>query len=141
VVVMMSRRTVQQIFVWTLVGMIAGLLVSVTALIALVVNHAFIMDGPDIVGFRSTPLTWTMVGIGAAGALLVIGGAIGQFVAWIGALVRTVELTDKTWFVILLVTGLLGAGLVGMIIYLIAAKEPDDRAAGQTQRPVMAETT
>ena len=138
----MSRRTVQQIFVWTLVGMIAGLVVSVAALIALVANHAFIMDGPDVVGFRATPFTWVMVGIGVAGVLLVIGGAIGQFVAWIGALVRTVELTDKTWFVILLVTGLLGAGLVGMIVYLIAAKEPDDRAAaGQTQRPVFAETT
>lgn len=87
---MMSRRTVQQIFVWTLVGMIAGLVVSVTALIALVANHAFIMDGPDVVGFRATPFTWTMVGIGVAGVLLVIGGAIGQFVAWIGALVRTV---------------------------------------------------
>ncbi len=138
----MSRRTVQQIFVWTLVGMIAGLVVLVTALIALVANHAFIMDGPDVVGFRATPFTWTMVGIGVAGVLLVIGGAIGQFVAWIGALVRTVELTDKTWFVILLVTGLLGVGLVGMIVYLIAAKEPDDRAAaGQTHRPVFAETT
>jgi hypothetical protein len=106
-----------------------------------VANHAFIMDGSDVVGFRATPVTWTMVGIGVAGVLLVIGGAVGQFVAWIGALVRTVALTDKTWFVILLVTGLLGAGLVGMIVYLIAAKEPDDRAAGRTQRPVMAETT
>ena len=137
----MSRRTVQQIFVWTLVGVMAGLVLLTTAVVGLLSDHAFIMDGPDVVGFRSDSFTWTMVGIGEAGVLLVVGGAIGQFVAWVGALVRTVELTDKTWFVVLLVTGLLGAGLVGMIVYLIAAKEPDDRAAGQTQRPVMAGTS
>ena len=62
------------------------------------------------------------------------------FVAWIGALVRTVELTDKTWFVVLLVTGLLGVGLVGMIVYLIAAKEPDD-GTPQPQRPAFAGTS
>ena len=82
-----------------------------------------------------------MVGVGVAGALLVIGGVIGQFVAWIGALVRTAALTDKTWFVVLLVTGLLGVGPVGMIVYLIAAKEPGDRASGQPQRPAFAGTS
>ncbi len=134
----MSRRTVLQIFVWTLVAMIAGLVLLVGALLALVANDAFIMDGPDVVGFRSGAFGWTMVGVGVAGALLVVGGAIGQFVAWIGALVRTVESPDKTWFVVLLVTGLLGMGLVGMIIYLFAAKEPDEDPSGQTQHAAFA---
>lgn len=129
----MSRRTISQIFVWTLVAMIAGLVLLAGALLALVTNDAFIMDGSNVVGFRSGAFGWTGVGVGVAGALLVVGGAIGQFVAWIGALVRTVESPDKTWFVVLLVTGLLGMGLVGMIIYLIAAKEPDDRFSGQPQ--------
>jgi hypothetical protein len=39
------------------------------------------------------------------------------------------------------VTGLLGVGLVSMIVYLIAANEPENRAAGQPQGPVRAETT
>lgn len=134
----MSRKTVLQIFGWTLVGMITGLVLLTTAVAALVSNHAFIMDGPDVVGLRSTGFTWTMIGIGVAGALLVIGGAIGQFVAWIGALVHTMEVTDKTWFVVLLVTGLLGAGLVGMIVYLIAAKDPDGRVARQPKHPFVA---
>ena len=135
----MSRRTVLQIFVWTLVGVIAGLVLFIMALAALMTNHAFIMNGPDVVGLRSGPLTWTMIGIAVAGALLVIGGVIGQFVAWIGALVRTVGLDDKTWFVVLLVTGLLGVGPVGMIVYLAATKEPDVRP-GQPQRPAFAGT-
>lgn len=137
----MPRKTVQQIFVWTLVAVIAGLVLMTAALITLLSNHAFIMDGPDVVGFRPGPLMWTTVGIGVAGALLIIGGAIGQFVAWIGALVLTVELTDKTWFVVLLVTGLLGVGPVGMIVYLIAVKEPDNRALRQPQRPALAGTS
>ena len=39
------------------------------------------------------------------------------------------------------VTGLLGVGLVGMIVYLIAANEPDLRTAGQPQGPAMTETS
>jgi hypothetical protein len=130
-VIVMSRRTVSQVFLWTLIAMIAGLVLLVGALVALLTNDAFIMDGPDVVGFRSGAFGWTMVGVGVAGALLVVGGAIGQFVAWIGALVRTVEWSDKTWFVVLLVTGLLGMGLIGMIIFLIAAKEPDEALSRQ----------
>lgn len=137
----MSRTTVTQVFVWTLVAVITGLMLLTTAVAALMTTHAFIMDGPDVVGLRSGAFTWTMIGIGVAGALLITGGAIGQFVAWVGALVHTVELTDKTWFVVLLVTGLLGAGPVGMIVYLIAAKEPDHRVHGQPQRPFVAATT
>jgi hypothetical protein len=132
-VIVMSRRTVSQVFLWTLIAMIAGLVLLVGALVALLTNDAFIMDGPDVVGFRSGAFGWTMVGVGVAGALLVVGGAIGQFVAWIGALVRTVEWSDKTWFVVLLVTGLLGMGLIGMIIFLIAAKEPDEALSRQPQ--------
>ena len=129
----MSRRTVSQVFVWSLIAMIAGLVLFIGALVGLVTTDAFIMDGPDVVGFRSGAFGWTMVGVGVAGALLLVGGAIGQFVAWIGALVRTVESPDKTWFVVLLVTGLLGMGLVGMIIYLIAAHEPNEGPSGYPQ--------
>jgi hypothetical protein len=37
--------------------------------------------------------------------LAIIGRAIGQFVAWIGAVLDTARLEDKTWFIVLLVTG------------------------------------
>jgi hypothetical protein len=41
-----------------------------------------------------------------------------------GSVINTAQLKDKTWFIILLVTGLLSFGFIAMIIYLIAG--PDD---------------
>ena len=58
--------------------------------------------------------------------LAMIGAVIGQFVAWIGALINTSQLQDKTWFVVLLVCGLLSFGFVAMVIYLVAGP-PDPR--------------
>ena len=53
-----------------------------------------------------------------------IAAAVTQFVAWVGAVINTAGLQDKTWSIILLVTGLLSFGFIAMIIYLIAG--PDD---------------
>jgi hypothetical protein len=50
--------------------------------------------------------------------------AITRFVAWVGAVLHTAELEDKTWFIVLLVAGLLSFGFIAMIVYLIAG--PDD---------------
>jgi hypothetical protein len=43
----------------------------------------------------------------------------------IGAVLNTAQLDDKTWFIVLLVTGVLGLGFFVMIAYLLAG--PDDR--------------
>jgi hypothetical protein len=77
---------------------------------------------------------WTTIGIMVGGfAVAAIGGLV-QLAAWIGALVNTFQLPDKTWFAVVLAGGLLGLafGLVGfaaMVAYLIAG--PDGMAAGQ----------
>jgi hypothetical protein len=52
-------------------------------------------------------------------------------------LLNTAELTDKTWFIILLVLGLFSFGLVAMIAYVIAG--PDGHrspATPQVHAPV-----
>ena len=95
------------------------------------------MDGPDVVGVHWTGLSWAMVGLFAVSALAVIGGAIGGLVSWIGALLNTAELTDKTWFILLLVLGLLSFGLVAMIAYVVAG--PDGTAKPRLEeRPIAA---
>jgi len=53
-------------------------------------------------------------------------------VSWIGALLNTIQLEDKTWFVLLLVLGLFSFGFVAMIAYVIAGPDgadPRQRAA------------
>jgi hypothetical protein len=61
-----------------------------------------------------------------------------QLAAWIGALVNTYQVPDKTWFAVLLVGGLLGFafGLVGfaaMVAYLVAG--PDGMAYARPRMP------
>jgi hypothetical protein len=58
--------------------------------------------------------------------IAIVGGAIGQFIAWIGAVVNTSRLEDKTWFVVLLVLGLLSFGFIAMLVYVLAG--PDGTA-------------
>lgn len=79
-------------------------------------------DGYDFVP-RLDGFFWSMIGIIAAGFFVVVGGAIVQFVAWIAALVNSYLLQDKMWFLLTLILGLLGFGLVVMIVYLIAAPD------------------
>jgi hypothetical protein len=59
-----------------------------------------------------------------------------QLAAWIGALINTNLLQDKTWFIVLLVGGILGLnfGLLGfaaMVAYLVAG--PDGTASQRSQ--------
>lgn len=74
---------------------------------------------------------WTTVGFSVVGGVVMLAGVVAQLVAWVGAMVNTYPLGDKTWFVILLVGGLIGfafglAQLAVMVAYVIAG--PDGEA-------------
>ena len=69
-----------------------------------------------------------------------VGGLV-QPAAWIGTLVNTYRIGDKTWVAVVLAGGLLGLafGLLGfaaMVAYLIAG--PDGMAVRQPQVPAPA---
>jgi hypothetical protein len=53
-------------------------------------------------------------------ALVIMAVATTQFVAWAGAVSNAARRHDQAWFIILLVTGLLGFGFIAMLSYLIA---------------------
>jgi hypothetical protein len=52
-----------------------------------------------------------------------IGGFIGGLVSWIGALLNTSLLEDRTWFILLLVLGIFSFGLIAMLAYVIAGPD------------------
>jgi hypothetical protein len=57
-------------------------------------------------------------------------------VAWIGAVLNTAQLPDKTWFVVLLVVGLLGLVFIATVAYVIAgpdALNPKEEASALPQ--------
>jgi hypothetical protein len=116
----MSKSTITKTFVGSLVALAAGLVLLVVAGGLAYANGNFVMDAPDVVGVRSSPGGWALILLAVVGLLAMIGAIIGQFVAWIGAVINTAQLPDKTWFIVLLVCGLLSFGFVAMVIYLIA---------------------
>ena len=126
----MSKATVTRIFLGSVIAVIAGALLALATVWIAYANGAFVMNGPDVVGIRSTPAAWAIFGFGFAAMLAMMAGFVGGMVSWIGALLNTSELEDKTWFVLLLVLGVLSVGLVAMIAYVIAGPDGTRRSAG-----------
>jgi hypothetical protein len=81
-------------------------------------------------------VAWTIVGLGGVAALAMIAGFVGGLVSWIGALLNTSQLEDKTWFVLLLVLGLFSFGLVAMIAYVIGGPDGSRPEAQRTHQAV-----
>jgi hypothetical protein len=84
---------------------------------------------------------WATVGLITTGGLVAFVGSIAQFVAWIGGLINSYALPDRTWFAVLLIGGVLSfafapLGFAAMLVYVIGA--PDGTPYRQAQ---MAATT
>lgn len=128
----MNKRTVTRVFLGSVTAVIAGAILAFAAVWIAYANGAFVMRGPDVIGVQATPMAWMIVGLGGLAAVAMIAGFVGGLVAWIGALLNTSQLQDKTWFVLLLVLGLFSFGLVAMIAYVIGGP---DGTADAAQRP------
>jgi hypothetical protein len=97
-------------------------------------NYDFV---PNLNGFF-----WVTVGLIVAGGVIGLIGSIVQFAAWIGGLVNSYVLPGKSWFLVLLLGGLLSfffapIGFAAMIAYVIAA--PDGALYRQAQVPAPAQ--
>jgi hypothetical protein len=95
---------------------------GVTAALA-ISNGVFVMSGPDVTGIRSGVLSWTLLGLIALAVFVLLFAAAAHFVAWIGAVLNTAHLSDKTWCVVLLVVGLLGLVFIATVAYVIAGPD------------------
>lgn len=131
----MTKAVVTRLFLGGIVAIVAGLVLGFSAVWAAYSAGGFVMDGPDVTGIRSIPYAWAMVAAAIVGIVAIIGGAVAGLVAWIGALLNTAQLADKTWFIVLLVLGLMSFGSLAMIAYVIAGPDgtrhaPAPRAVG-----------
>jgi hypothetical protein len=134
----MSKPQITKLFVSAVIAVIAGIILCVAAFIAALAGNVFVMDGNDVVGVTWSGNAWAMVLLGFVGVVAMVGGAIAGLVAWIGALLNTVQLEDKIWFVLLLVLGLFSFGFIAMIAYVIAG--PDSTREGPTTPHIAAMT-
>jgi hypothetical protein len=124
----MSKATVTRLFVGAIVAIAAGVVLVLAAVWAAFAGGMIVVGGPDVLAVNGGSATWTVLGLVIVGTLAIIGGAIAALLSWIGALLNTVRLEDKTWFAFLLVLGLLSFGVVAMIAYVLAG--PDSMRQG-----------
>jgi len=130
----MSKSTVTRLFIGGVVAMLAALILALVALWVAFANGVVTVGGESIVSLNGGSAAWTVLGLVFVGFIAFTGGAIAGLIAWIGALLNTAQHEDKTWFVVLLVTGLLSFGLIGMIIYLVAAPDSERPAPPRPQQ-------
>jgi hypothetical protein len=119
----MTKPTVVKLFWGSIIGLVAGLVLIGTTVALAISNDIFIMSGPDVTGIKSGVLPWTLLGLMGLAVLLLLFAAVTHFVAWIGAVLNTAQLPDKTWFVVLLVVGLLGLVFIATVAYVIAGPD------------------
>ena len=139
----MTKAAISKIWIAGLIAIVAGLIVGGVSLGLMLANGGSYVPAASGNGYDFIPRLdgyfWTTVSFMIGGFTVVAAGGIAQLVAWIGALVNTYPLADRTWFIVLLAGGLVGLafGLVQfavMIAYIIAG--PDGAHDRQPQLPM-----
>jgi len=129
----MTKPMITKTWIAGLVVLAAGLVVAVVGVaLMLAYGGTFTQIAGTANSYTFVPTLdsffWsTVVVIVVGGVLAAIGGVV-QLAAWIGGLVNSYRLPDKTWFAVLLLGGVFGLafGLIGfavMVAYVIAAPE------------------
>ena len=137
----MTKSNVSKLFMGSLIAIVAGVFVVALGFIAALASGTFVMEGPDVTGFQLSTSASAAFGLAFVGLLAIIGGGIGQFVAWIGAVVNTSRLQDKTWFVVLLVLGLLSFGFIAMVVYILVGPDGTTTTTQPSSQPAGSQLT
>ena len=119
----MTKSLIVKLFWGSVIGLVAGLVLMAVGCALAISNDIFVMNGPDVTGVKSGALSWTLLGLMGLALVVLLFAAVAHFVAWIGAVLNTANLSDKTWFVVLLVVGLLGFVFIATIAYVIAGPD------------------
>jgi hypothetical protein len=125
----MSRSVIAKLFFGSLIAIAAAVVLVAIAVAVAVGSSSLTMHGQEVVGVQA-PFGWAIVLAAILAGLVFFAGSLAQLVAWIGALIETAPIENKAWFIILLVAGLLGFGLIAMLVYLLAEPGP-----GRTSAP------
>jgi len=118
----MSKSTVTRLFVGAVLAELVGVLVALVAVVAALAAGVVTIGGPAVVTVNGPALGGTVPWLVLAW-LAIAGGTLATIASWLGALSNTVQLDDKTWFVVLLVLGLFSLGWVAMVAYVFAGPD------------------
>jgi hypothetical protein len=138
----MTKSTITRTWIGGLVVLAAGLIIAGASVALMLAYGGTFTPAPGGNSYDFIPrydgFFGTMVALIVIGGIAAAVGGLVQLAAWIGALVNTYQLQDKTWFGVMLALGLLGfafglMGFAAMVAYLIAG--PDGTAARAPQVP------
>jgi hypothetical protein len=138
----MTKETITRIWVAGIIVSVAGLLMAGISLGLMLAYGGHFTPAPGGNGRDFVPnfdgFFWTMIGLAITGVAIAAIGGVMQLAGWIGALVNTYQMQDKTWFIVLLAGGLLGlsfalVGFATMVAYVVAG--PDGLAPEQRHMP------
>ena len=126
----MSKATVTGLFIGAALAVVVGLMVALAAVLAAVASGVVTIGGPAVITVYGGPFAGTLVWLVIA-SLLIAAGALAAIASWIGALLNTVQLEDKTWFAALLVLGIFSLGWIAMIAYVVAGPDGTTQVAAR----------
>lgn len=141
----MTKSTITRLWLAGVIVFAAGMIMGGISLGLMLANGGHFVpavggNGSDFVPTMDTYF-WTTVVLTTVGFGVAAVGGVVQLAAWIGAVVNTYQLPDRTWFIVLLAGGLLGLafGLIGfaaMVAYVVAG--PDGTATREPTFPLRA---
>jgi hypothetical protein len=145
----MTKETITRTWLAGIVAIAVGLVITGVAAGLMLAYGGTFVRAPSGNGYDFDPnldgTFWSTIVFIGLGGLLAFCGIVVQFVAWIAALVNSYQLQDKTWFLLTLLLGLIGLGLIVMIVYIIAAPDgyaqkadSEAQASGPTAFPRIA---
>jgi hypothetical protein len=123
-----SKKTITRLFVGAVVAAVVGLVLGLASLGTALASDAIDFGGKYVVDVNGGAGAWTALGLVAVASLLLLAGTVAAVLSWIGALLNTWQLEDKTWFAALLALGLLGVGVIAMIAYVVTGPDSTDQA-------------
>ncbi len=141
----MTKSAITRTWIVGLATFAVGLIVAAVSIGLMLGYGGTFTARPDGTGYNFVPnldsFFWTTVIVMIGGFVVTAVGGLVQLAAWIGALANSYRLPDRLWFVILLISGLLGLGfpVLGfavMAAYVIGG--PDGMAIGSQRAPTPA---
>ena len=126
----MSKSSITRLFAGAIAAVVVGLIIGIVGVVAALANGAVVIDSSELVILNGGPFAWAIAALIVA-SLVLAAGTLAAIASWVGALLNTSRLDDKTWFVVLLVLGLVSLGWVAMIAYVFAG--PDSTAQDSTR--------
>src|SRR5690349_8524206 len=125
----MTKSTITRTWVAGLAILAAGLVIGGISIGLMLAYGGTFTAARNGDGYDFVPSTgsffWTTVGFTVLGFTAAAVGGIVQLAAWVGAMINTNRIADKTWFSVLLIGGLLGLvfapiGFAAMLAYVVA---------------------